>query len=151
GEKIAIYHDALRKSGRDPADFKVTLMLHSYICHDREVARERARGPMKDYLRSAAALVKQYAWAFPAFKKPQGVTNPMDIDLRSLDAEETEAILDFAFQRYFEDSGLFGTVEDGLARVEQLKRIGVDEIACLIDYGLPCETVLEGLAPLAEI
>src|SRR5690606_13580050 len=36
GEKIAIYHDALRKSGRDPADFKVTLMLHSYICHDRE-------------------------------------------------------------------------------------------------------------------
>lgn len=151
GEKIAIYHDALRKSGRDPADFKVTLMLHSYICHDREVARERARGPMKDYLRSAAALVKQYAWAFPAFKKPQGVTNPMDIDLRSLDAEETEAILDFAFQRYFEDSGLFGTVEDGLARVEQLKRIGVDEIACLIDYGLPCDTVLEGLAPLAEI
>src|SRR5690606_21022721 len=48
-------------------------------------------------------------------------------------------------------SGLFGTVEDGLARGEQLKRIGVDEIACLIDYGLPCETVLEGLAPLAEI
>ena len=29
------------------------------------------------------------------------------------------------FQRYFEDSGLFGTVEDALDRVESLKRIGV--------------------------
>lgn len=149
-EKIGIYHDALRAAGHDPADHKVTLMLHSYLAADRETARETARGPMKDYLRAAAALIKQYAWAFPAFKKPAGVTNPMDIDLRSLSEEEMEGILDFAFQRYFEDSGLFGTVEDALDRVEQLKRIGVDEIACLIDYGIPSAVVLEGLRPLAE-
>ena len=40
----------------------------------------------------------------------------------SLSEEEMEGVLDFAFQRYFEDSGLFGTVEDCLARVEELKR-----------------------------
>jgi acyl-CoA synthetase (AMP-forming)/AMP-acid ligase II len=95
--------------------------------------------------------VKQYAWAFPAFKKPQGVTNPMDIDTRDLSAEDTEAILDFAFQRYFEDSGLFGTVEDALVRVEQLKRIGVTEVACLVDFGIAPDKVLEGLFPLAEV
>jgi hypothetical protein len=106
---------------------------------------------MKDYLRSAAALIKQYAWAFPAFKKPQGVSNPMEIDLQSLSAEETEAILDFAFQRYFEDSGLFGTVEDAVARVEELARIGVGEVACLIDYGIAPELVMAGLKPLAEV
>ena len=60
----------------------------------------------------------------------------MEIDLRSLASDELEGILDFAFQRYFEDSGLFGTVEDCLDRVEELKRIGVDEVACLIDYGI---------------
>ena len=149
--KIRIYHEALREAGHDPASRTVTLMLHTFLAADRETAREIAREPMKDYLRSAAALIKQYAWAFPAFKKPQGVSNPMDIDLGSMDAEEMDAVLDFAFRRYFEDSGLFGTIEDGLRRVEELKRIGVDEIACLIDYGIPVATVLEGLKPLAEV
>ncbi|MEC8015370.1 MAG: MupA/Atu3671 family FMN-dependent luciferase-like monooxygenase [Pseudomonadota bacterium] len=149
--KITIYHDALRAAGYDPRDHKVTLMLHSYLAPTRQEARETAREPMKDYLRAAAGLIKQYAWAFPAFKKPKGVSNPFEMDLGMLSADELEAILEFAFERYFEDSGLFGTVEDALQRVEQLKRIGVDEIACLIDYGIAPEVVLEGLKPLAEV
>ena len=149
--KIALYHDALRAAGHDPAEHKVTLMLHSYVAATRDEAREVARGPMKDYLRSAAALIKQYAWAFPAFKKPVGVANPMDLDLGTLTGEELESILDFAFLRYFDESGLFGTVDDALAQVERLKRIGVDEVACLIDYGIPAEKVLAGLRPLAEV
>ncbi|MFM7656664.1 MAG: MupA/Atu3671 family FMN-dependent luciferase-like monooxygenase [Paracoccaceae bacterium] len=149
--KIALYHDALRKAGHDPARFTVTLMLHTFVGRDREQVRRTAEGPMKAYLGAAANLVKQYAWAFPAFKRPPGVTNPMEIDTRQLSEEETEAILDFAFQRYFEESGLFGTVEDALARVEQLKRIGVTEVACLVDYGIAPESVLEGLYPLAEV
>ena len=151
GGKIKIYHQALRDAGHDPAQFTVTLMLHTYVARDREQARETARGPMKDYLRSAAGLIKQYAWAFPAFKKPAGVNNPFDLDLRSLTDEELEGILDFAFVRYFEDSGLFGTVDDCLQRVEELKAIGVAEVACLIDYGIPTEKVMEGLYPLAEV
>ncbi|MDK3019172.1 MupA/Atu3671 family FMN-dependent luciferase-like monooxygenase [Pseudodonghicola flavimaris] len=149
--KIRLYHAALREAGHDPADFTVTLMLHTYLADTREEAAEIARGPMKDYLRSAAGLIKQYAWAFPAFKKPKGVSNAFDMDLGMLGEEELEAILDFAFERYFEDSGLFGTVADGLARVEQLKRIGVDEVACLIDYGIAPDLVLEGLTPLAQV
>jgi natural product biosynthesis luciferase-like monooxygenase protein len=151
GQKIAIYHEALRNSGRDPRDHTVTLMLHTFIARDREVARQVARGPMKSYLASAAALVQQYAWAFPAFKRPQGVARPVDLDLRTLSPEETDAILDFAFERYFEDSGLFGTVDDALARVEQVRALGVTEIACLIDYGIPTAQVMEGLWPLAEV
>ena len=149
--KIALYHQALRDAGYDPASRTVTLMLHTYIAPTRDQAREVARGPMKDYLRSAAALIKQYAWAFPAFKKPQGVAKPMDIDIQSLSEEELDAILDFAFQRYFDESGLFGTVEDAVARVEDLKAIGVGEVACLIDYGIETQTVLAGLRPLAEV
>ena len=150
-DKIRIYHAALRKAGHDPADFKVTVMLHTYLAETRAAAEEVARGPMKDYLRSAAGLIKQYAWAFPAFKKPQGTTNPFEIDLEGLSEEEMEAILEFAFQRYFNDSGMFGTVADGLARTEELKRIGVDEVACLIDYGIAVDKVLAGLEPLAEV
>ncbi len=149
--KIKIYHAALREAGHDPANFKVTLMLHSYLAGTRERAEEVARGPMKDYLRAAAGLIKQYAWAFPAFKRPEGASNAFEVDLGGLGEEEMEAILEFAFQRYFNDSGMFGTVEDALARTEQLKQIGVDEIACLIDYGIDVDDVLEGLKPLAEV
>lgn len=149
--KIKIYHEALREAGYDPAKFTVTLMLHTFVARDREHAREVARGPMKSYLKAAAALVKQYAWAFPAFKRPEGAKNPMDIDLSTLSEDEVEGILDYAFNRYFEDSGLFGTVDDCIERVEQLKAIGVNEVACLIDYGIATEQVLEGLYPLAEV
>ncbi|WP_323781262.1 MupA/Atu3671 family FMN-dependent luciferase-like monooxygenase [Thalassovita sp.] len=151
GDKIKLYHEALREAGHDPKEFTVSLMLHTYVADDREQAREIARGPMKDYLNSAAGLIKQFAWVFPAFKRPEGVSNPFELDLGTLDAEELDAILEFAFLRYFEDSGLFGTVEDCLDRVEQLKRIGVDEIACLIDYGIGKKKVLNGLICLAEV
>lgn len=150
-EKIKLYRAALKEAGHRPDDFKVTLMLHTFVGEDREEVREIAREPMKSYLRSAAGLIKQYAWAFPAFKKPEGVNNPFELDLGSLSEDELEGILDFAFLRYFEDSGLFGTVEDCLERVEQLKRIGVTEVACLIDYGIETDTVLQGLRPLAKV
>ncbi len=150
-KKISIYHKALRQAGYDPADFKVTLMLHCFIAGDRETARETARGPMKAYLRSAVGLIKQFAWAFPAFKRPTQLKNASELDLGTLSDDEIEQILDYAFMRYFDESGLFGTIEDALDRVEQVKRVGVSEIACLVDYGIKPETVLQGLRPLAEV
>ncbi|MGA0615777.1 MupA/Atu3671 family FMN-dependent luciferase-like monooxygenase [Paracoccus sp. KR1-242] len=149
--RIADYHAALREAGHDPADFTVTLMLHTCLAADRETAREIAREPMKNYLRSAAALVKQYAWDFPAFRRPAGMTNPMAIDLGSLSEEELDGILEFAFLRYFEDSGLFGSVQDGVERIEHLKAIGVGEVACLIDFGIAPDQVTAFFPLLAEL
>ncbi len=151
GEKIAIYREARAEAGFDPDTGEVCMMLHTYLAGTRDQAREVAREPMKDYLRSAAGLIKQYAWAFPAFKKPKGVDNPHQIDLGSLDEDELEGILDFAFERYFNDSGLFGTVEDAETRIAELQAIGVKEVACLIDYGIAPDVVLDGLRPLAEV
>ena len=151
GEKIAIYRQTLTETGRNPADYTVTLMLHTLLGEDKEQVRDIAREPMKAYLRSAVALIKQYAWAFPAFKKPAGVAKAMDVDLQSLDPEELDAIIEFAFLRYFDDSGLFGTVDDALARVDQVKAIGVDEIACLIDFGVPTAAAMTALEPLAKV
>ncbi|WGW04462.1 MupA/Atu3671 family FMN-dependent luciferase-like monooxygenase [Tropicibacter oceani] len=151
GGKIKLYHAALREAGHDPKDFTVTLMLHTFLSDSRDHAGEIARQPMKDYLNSAAGLIKQYAWAFPAFKRPEGVSNAFDLQLDGLEPDELDAILDFAFERYFNESGLFGTIEDAMARAEEVKQIGVDEIACLIDYGIDRDLVLEGLKPLAQV
>ncbi|MFD0346466.1 hypothetical protein ACFQ0M_10935 [Kitasatospora aburaviensis] len=55
-------------------------------------------------------------------------------------------------ERYLrQGSGLFGTVERAEELVEQYRRAGVDEIACLIDFGLPADAVLDGLEHLAEL
>jgi natural product biosynthesis luciferase-like monooxygenase protein len=150
-QNIRIYRKELTAAGRDPSAFKVSLMLHTLIGEDRQAVRQLAQAPLKAYLKSAAALIKQYAWAFPAFKKPAGSAHAADIDLRSLEPEEMDAILDFAFQRYFEDSGLFGTQQDAARRLSEVKAAGVDDIACLIDWGLPEDVVLDGLKPLAAI
>ena len=101
---------------------------------------------MKDYLASAMALVVGFAWSFPAFKRPGGPdSKPEDVDLASLTEDETDAILEFAFERYFETSGLFGTPEICLDMIDRCKAADVDEIACLIDFGVDTEQVLAAL------
>ncbi|MBX3275590.1 MAG: LLM class flavin-dependent oxidoreductase, partial [Sandaracinaceae bacterium] len=150
-QKIRLYRDRLRERGKDPASGKVTLMLHTFVAPDRERAREITREPLQRYLASAASLIKQYVWMFPALKRPHGADAPENIDLATLDDEEMDAILDFAFTRYFEDSGLLGSIDDCVRRVEQLKAIGVDEIACLVDYGVDADVMLESLPHLAEV
>jgi natural product biosynthesis luciferase-like monooxygenase protein len=150
-DKIRLYRERLRELGKDPASGKVTLMLHTFVAPDRESAREATRAPLKQYLTSAASLIKQYVWMFPALKRPHGADSPDNIDLATLDADELDAILEYAFHRYFDESGLLGSIEDCVARVEELRAIGVDEIGCLVDYGVPTDTVISSFPHLAEV
>lgn len=150
--KIEVYRRARAEAGFDPKAGIVTLMLHTLIAEDRATARKLAHQPLKDYLGSSVALVKGFAWTFPAFKRPEGEnSSPMDIDLDSLTSEELDAILEFAFDRYFETSGLFGTVDEAVDIVNKSKSIDVDEIACLLDFGVPTQHVMDSLPLIAEV
>jgi natural product biosynthesis luciferase-like monooxygenase protein len=150
--KIAIYRRARAAAGHDPATGRVTLMLHTFVGDDDDAVRELVRRPMKEYLRSSIKLMLDFAWSFAAFKRPGGgAEKPGDVDLRSLPESEIDAILDFAFERYFETSGLFGTPSTCAGMVQRCKRAGVDEIACLLDFGVPTERVLASLPYLNEV
>ncbi|MDJ0842564.1 MAG: condensation domain-containing protein, partial [Acidobacteriota bacterium] len=72
----------------------------------------------------------------------------LDTDSPDFTCEHREMLLDHAFNRFFESSALFGTPKTCLAMVDRLKGIGVDEIGCLIDFGVPLESALEGLNQL---
>lgn len=151
-EKIRIYRKAREEAGFDPATGKVTLMLHTFVGTSDSKVREVVRQPMKEYLRSAIKIVLDFAWSFPAFKRPGGQdSKPEDIDLSSLSAEEIDTILDFAFERYFETSGLFGTPETCLKMVNRCKAAGIDEIACLLDFGVDTDDVMDSLPMLKEV
>jgi acyl carrier protein/NRPS condensation-like uncharacterized protein len=66
-------------------------------------------------------------------------------DVTRISAEDLDALLEYAFERYFDTSGLFGTVEHCEEIVEQLKWAGVDEIGALIDFGVDADDVLASL------
>ena len=144
---LAIYRAAWREAGHPGSGF-VSLMLHTFIGSDDEQVKSTVRQPLIEYLRSSVSLIKQYASAFPAFKKRDGQA---DLGLSNLSSEEMDALLEYSFERYYETSGLFGTTQGGLAFVDKLKAIGVDDIACLIDFGVDTETVLAHLPFLAQL
>ena len=144
---LAIYRAAWREAGH-PGNGFVSLMLHAFIGTDDDQVKRTVREPLIEYLRSSVSLIKQYASAFPAFKKRDGQT---DEGLSNLSGEEMDALLEYSFERYYETSGLFGTPQAALAFVDELKAIGVDDIACLIDFGVDTETVLAHLHFLAQL
>jgi natural product biosynthesis luciferase-like monooxygenase protein len=148
--KLAAYRQAWRDAGH-AGEGHVTLMLHTFVGQDAAKVREAVRRPLIEYLRSSANLVKQYAWSFPAFKRREGMETSGGVDLQSLSADEMDALLEHSFDRYFETSGLFGTPQSCLAMVDRLKAVGVDEVACLIDFGVPTEVVLEHLPHLNQL
>ena len=149
--KLDVYRKAWRDAGHAGSP-RVTLMLHTFVGDSDEHAREVVREPMKGYLRSSIDLVKQAAWSFPAFKNR--VDKPGELDALFKDGltpQDFEALLEFSFERYYKTSGLFGGIEDCVRIVDRLRGLGVDEIACLIDYGVPTDVVLSQLPRLLEV
>lgn len=148
GQKIALYREAWDKAGH-PGKGSVTLMLHTFVGEDGDEVREIVRAPMKNYLRSAVDLVKKAAWSFPTFKERD--VDPAQMMEQGLSDEDMEALLDHAFERYYETSGLFGTPEQAAAFVDGVLGIGVDEIACLVDFGVPVDQALDALPLLDRV
>jgi natural product biosynthesis luciferase-like monooxygenase protein len=149
--KIRGYRDARGRAGFDPATGVVTLMLHTFVGEDEAVVRERVLEPLRRYLGSSMALIRDHAWAFPTFRRPGGGAAEADDDVKRLGAEDRDALLAHAGERYLRTSGLFGTPERCAATVARLEAIGVDEIACLIDFGVPAADVLASLPLLDRV
>ncbi|AJE80497.1 amino acid adenylation domain-containing protein [Streptomyces albus] len=131
-EKIDTYRTARAEAGHQGPG-QVTVMVHTFLSDDTEDARRRARDPFRAYLRSSTEL---WRTLFTATGK----------DLPEMGAEEQiDAVIDLAIDRYFETSGLFGSPDTCADLVRDLSAAGVDEIACLVDFGLETDAVLESL------
>jgi len=151
GAKLALYRQAWREAGHQ-GEGRVTLMLHTLIGRDEAEVKALVRQPLIEYLRSSVDLIKGYAWSFPALKRrPGDEASGGVLDLDQLSEQERESVLEYAFERYYETSGLFGTVDSCTARVDRLAAIGVDEIACLIDFGVPTNVTLAHLEHLDQL
>ncbi|WP_407155120.1 MupA/Atu3671 family FMN-dependent luciferase-like monooxygenase [Bradyrhizobium sp. STM 3557] len=151
-ENIAIYRKAWTDAGHDGAGV-VTLMLHTFVGPDVEEVRRKVRAPFLEYLKTSTDLIFKMRWELTAFAKgsDRDASVAPHMSLADLDAEELDVIMEHAFERYFKTAGLFGSPTSCLATINKLKQIGVDEIACLIDFGVAADEVLASLPYLDEL
>jgi natural product biosynthesis luciferase-like monooxygenase protein len=139
-ENIAAYRQELAATGRDPADGRVALMLHTFLGQDRDEVIEVVRDPYCGYLKTIAPLARGLATA-----RNRGV------DIDRLNARYLDEFVRAHFARAIDGRSLIGTVADATETIETLRALGVDEVCCLVDFGLSGEQVRTQLPYLAEL
>jgi natural product biosynthesis luciferase-like monooxygenase protein/amino acid adenylation domain-containing protein len=137
GRNVAIYRRALADHGYDPTRGHVALLIHTFVGAEAEAVRERARRPFCDYLKSSLDLLQNLV-------RSQG----LQIDFERLSEDDLNYLLSSAYERYVQTSALVGTPETCAPVVQRLADIGVDELACFIDFGVEAATVLGSLPHL---
>ena len=137
--KIKLYRTARRDAGYD-GDGCVTIALHTFVGEDLETVKATVKEPLIRYLADSADLLKGLSQAmYPG------------CEMKNLTAEETRGLVEFSFNRYFELCGLLGTPETCRRILSKLSAIGIDEVACLIDFGVEVESTLKSLELLNNV
>jgi natural product biosynthesis luciferase-like monooxygenase protein len=135
--RIQLYRKARSRQGADPQRGTVTLMLHTYLGDTAAMVRQHVTAAYQDYLFTNLGM--------------------QDDQMHGLDKErwrgasETRFIVDRATEELFRSRGLVGTSDVCLEKIADLQRIGVDEIACLIDFGIPRDATLRSLERLRDL
>lgn len=137
--RIGLYRQARREHGHDPRAGRVTVMLHTFVGPDLAAARETVRGPLTSYLRTFLAQGKSLDG------------KALGVDPATLSERDLDDLAGAVFERFFEERSLLGTPDKCAAMAEVLRRAGVDEIACLVDFGLDADTVFGGLEHLLTV
>nr|AXN93622.1 PuwE [Symplocastrum muelleri NIVA-CYA 644] len=136
-QNIALYRESLSKHGYAPESGHVTVLLHTFVGEDLELTRQKARQPFCDYLKSSIGL-------FQNMVKSQG----LQVDFDNLTEDDKDYILSAAYDRYVQINALIGTPESCTPVIDNMRAIGVDEVACLIDFGVDNNSILENLHSL---
>jgi len=132
--RIAIYRQARREAGLDPAAGKVALMLHCLVHSDEARVMAAVQEPFTRYVRQSLDAQRH------ASAEGQALTE-----------EQREKMVAYATERYTRTAALFGPPERCRALLRDVAEADVDEIACLIDFGPEDDLVLEGLPHLAAL
>ncbi|MGB8839811.1 MAG: MupA/Atu3671 family FMN-dependent luciferase-like monooxygenase, partial [Aliidongia sp.] len=133
---LAIYREARHRHGHAGAG-DVTVLLHTHLREDANQARREACEPFKTYLQSSVGL-------FQNLLRSLG----MEQTVESLDEQDRAYLLDAAFDRYVQTAALIGDIGGCTPLLDRLQAIGVNEIACFIDFGVGIDDVLTSLPTL---
>lgn len=136
-ERIVLYRSERERVGLNPDDGRVTLMVHTFIGEDDGHAKEMAKPALSDYLYNHMSL---YSLSLAANK-----SNVVE----KITEKDRHELVELGIQRYFEEAALIGGIDKVEKFVTKLSAIGVDEIATLVNFGIPEAEVLAGLERVA--
>lgn len=139
-EKIALYRQARANHGYAPETGVVTVMLHTFVGEDMNVVRELVRKPYCEYLKSNIGLLNNL-----------GSSRGHSVNIAAMSAKDLDDFVNFLFERFATSRGLIGTPETCVHLLEQLDNIGVDEAACLLDFGPSEDLILNHLPYLNQL
>lgn len=126
---LDIYRATLYKSGFDPLQKTVTLMMHTFINKSHEYAVKTATKPLKNYLEKHFQLIENST-------VNQSAENFSD---------KIQDHIDNSLKIYLEQHSLIGSVDHCFAVCKMFKDVGVNDFACLIDFGIENDIIAENL------
>jgi natural product biosynthesis luciferase-like monooxygenase protein len=138
-KKIDQYRESLAAHGHEPESGQVAVMLHTYLGRDLDAVKETVRPAMTAYMQT---FLKE---------SENSARRSISTHVKEHSDQDNELRAQLAFEYYFNKNSLLGTADKCAELIEGLSRIGVSEIACLIDFGLDVDVVLEGLRHLNEL
>lgn len=133
-ENIQIYREARAANGLDPHEGIVSLMVHTFVGETDEKVKSIVKEPFTEYI---ASSVQQWSH--------------MSRKVENLDEYDREKMLDYAFEQYFHSAALFGSVANCKEKMKGFKKLGINELACLIDFGPSPEEVMGSLELLSKL
>jgi natural product biosynthesis luciferase-like monooxygenase protein len=139
-EKIALYRQARAAHGHDPDAGRVAVTLHTFLAGDLDEVRRSAYQPYFRYLKANLPLLEKLAQS-----------RNVPIDLGRLTPAQLDEAIEWVFEKFLRQRSLLGTPAGGVGLVSRLAEIGVQEIACLLDFGPAPEAVLASLPRLREL
>ncbi len=142
GERVALYRRARRESGLYSGEGHVTVMLHTYMAGSDTAACEEAKSPYCEFIKSNIALFGKLADSRDSASADAARKNVSD------NIDELAGVL---FDRFHASRSLIGSFDRCAAFIRKLKAIGVDEIACLLDFGPSDLRVKESLGYIREL
>lgn len=146
-DAIGEYRGAFRPLAGRPTP-SVVLMLHTYLADDAARARAHATPYLRAYLRSAVDLERSAARAGGSISGGKSLTPSQE---RVLSDAALDELMELSVERYLDSASLIGTGVTVERTLREIAEAGVDEVACLIDFGLPADDVLASLRRLAAL
>ena len=136
--KIGLYREARRRCGFDPDEGKVAVMLHTFVDDDEDFVLKTVSKPFLNYLKSSADLDKFL------YEESGEAADDLSDEIR-------EEMLKEYMLHYIKQASLIGTIDHAAEMIRRLSEAGVNEFACLVDFGISPEYVLAGLRSLKSL
>jgi natural product biosynthesis luciferase-like monooxygenase protein len=143
--KAKIYRDAIQAHhGRRG---HITLMAHTFVGENQDAIKTIAHPAMAEYLKANIEMQKDHSTGSRDQK-----TSWVKPELSRLSDKETEIMIKFQVGNDLRSPLSFiGTSDHCAQQAERLSESGVDEIACLIDFGIGFNEVMASLRRLSAL